>query len=632
MPLSMFIYYCDIVQIGVFKMKSICCLSLMFIINCHLFASEIEDSPPGLRSEITLMLDSATYYMNNSRYDAAQAVISRLFTSGEYSLTDRELYFVHCYESEIMYYNALFDLGLNSALRAREIAIKLENDTLIGSVENLCGLFFLNLNQLETAKERFVVSVKLLSPSLDKDYLSYQYHALTNLAECFLKMNQADSAIYYSRLAQPEALKKNRNRGLAIIDWNIAEALLLKNKPDEALDMLRSGLTYLKNSNHIDVIELTYSTMLKAFSMKNEKDSIQQYHDLGLKLIDNELITDYARLEFLRIASSICLDHRLNERAGLMLRQLLSLQQSTFAKQQSQQLLILQEFFKKNENLLIAKQGAQLKEQELINQQYVIIIGSILFLALLLISLVGYTTFRQKQKLTALKHKQEILDQEKNNELQVLKRRMEAVFEERNRIAADLHDDIGASLSSIRIYSGAALQLQERKPEEISGLLYKINTGSTNMMESMSDIIWSINPKNDHGHNLILRMRSHAAEFLDAASIIWRLEADNLVANAVLNQDFRRIVYLIFKETLTNIVKHAQAKMVHITLRNSNGIFYMYIVDDGNGFNTQQVVFGNGIKNLRQRASQLDGEIHWESSPDNGTKVEFYCSIARFSE
>lgn len=613
-------------------MKSIFCVVFLLLLNCKLFATEVEDSPPGLRPEITLMLDSATYYMNSSRYDAAQAVLSKLFTSGEYSLSNTELYFVHCYESEIMYYNALFDLGLNSALRAREIAIQLQNDTLIGSVENLCGLFFLNLNQLQTAKVHFLASVKLLSPSLDKDYLSYQYHALTNLGECFLKLNQPDSAIYYSQLAQPEALQKNRIRGLAIIEWNMAEALLLKNQPDQALEKLRSGLNHLKNSKHIDVIQLSYCTMLKAFSMKNEKDSIQHYLDLGLKLVDNELSTDYARLEFLRIASSICLDNNLNERAGLLLAQLSKLQQSTFAKQQNQQLLILQEFFKKNENLLIAEQEAKLKEQELMNQRYVIIFGSVLFVALLLITLVGYTTFKQKQKLTALKHKQEILDQEKNNELQLLKRRMEAVFEERNRIAADLHDDIGASLSSIRIYSGAALQLQERKPEEVSGLLHKINTGSTNMMESMSDIIWSINPKNDHGHNLILRMRSHAAEFLDAAAVKWRLEADELIANAVLPQDFRRIVYLIYKEALTNVVKHAVAENVFITLRLSDGIFYLNIMDDGKGFDTEQVAFGNGIRNLRQRASVLNGEILWESSRDKGTKVEFYCAIARFSE
>jgi signal transduction histidine kinase len=596
------------------------------------YSADNTQIPPGLRQDVVDIMNEATIYMNASDYEKAQAILGTVFTTPKFSLNDYELYYIHCYESEILYYNALFDLGLNSALRARELAVTLQNDTLIGSADNLCGLFYMNLNRPDEARPYFFEAKNKIPTGHNREYLSYQYHALSNLAECFLKLEIPDSAIYYSELARTEPQQLNRIRGIAIIEWNLGEAFLLKNETETALSYLRSGLKIIANSPHVDVNQMLVGTMMKVFSARSQTDSLLTYLQMGLQLNENELNTDYSRLEFLKNSASLCLKNQLNTEANMLLQRWAEQQQKAFSGQQGQQLLILQQFFENNQNLLIANQKAELNQKELSNQRYVIIIGSILLVALLIISYIGYQILKQKQKLTELRHQQEIGDKEKQMELDSLKKRMESLFEERNRIAADLHDDIGAALSSIRIYSGAALQLQIQRPDEVERLLTKINGNSSEMMEAMSDIIWAISSKNDHGENLILRMRTHASDFLEPTGIQWKLEAEKGLYDLRIKQEIRRTIYLIFKEALHNCVKHACATHISIKLSQRGQLFVMEISDNGKGFDLSQIKEGNGIRNLNNRAEGVNGKIEWKVLPNEGTTILFSCDITRFSD
>ena len=104
--------------------------------------------------------------------------------------------------------------------------------------------------------------------------------------------------------------------------------------------------------------------------------------------------------------------------------------------------------------------------------------------------------------------------------------RMRARQELRNRIAGDLHDDIGSSLSGINIYSRMALRRLEESPGDSAGLLSKISDRSEKMMEALSDIVWSINSHNDHLENVLARMKEYAAEMLEPQLIRYAMEVD----------------------------------------------------------------------------------------------------------
>src|SRR5262249_26106972 len=137
----------------------------------------------------------------------------------------------------------------------------------------------------------------------------------------------------------------------------------------------------------------------------------------------------------------------------------------------------------------------------------------------------------------------------------------------RARIAADLHDDIGASLSHIAVVSEVAkLQLPE-EDSPLSKNLSVIARISGEAVDSMSDIVWAINPKRDHLSDLIQRMRGFASEVLGASQIAFHFRAPELESDLELGANVRREVFLIFKESVNNIVKHAACTQVEIEFR-----------------------------------------------------------------
>ena len=125
----------------------------------------------------------------------------------------------------------------------------------------------------------------------------------------------------------------------------------------------------------------------------------------------------------------------------------------------------------------------------------------------------------------------------------------------RNKIASDLHDDVGSTLSSISIFS----QMAQQQSKEVNPLLDTIGESSRKMLDAMADIVWTINPENDQFEKIILRMRSFAYELLGAKNIDFEFNADEEVAKMKLSMEVRKNLYLIFKEATNNMVKYAAA-------------------------------------------------------------------------
>ena len=130
----------------------------------------------------------------------------------------------------------------------------------------------------------------------------------------------------------------------------------------------------------------------------------------------------------------------------------------------------------------------------------------------------------------------------------------------RNNIASDLHDDIGSTLNSISIYSEVAKQ---QAGKEIPALDL-IGVNSRKIIESMSDIVWTINPENDSFEKIIVRMRSFAYQLLKAKKVEYTFEVDEKLNSIALPMQVRKNFYLVFKEAITNVVKYSEASRVSI--------------------------------------------------------------------
>lgn len=163
---------------------------------------------------------------------------------------------------------------------------------------------------------------------------------------------------------------------------------------------------------------------------------------------------------------------------------------------------------------------------------------------------------------------------------------------------------------------------------EVKKILDKIYTASANTMDSMSDIVWYVNPQNDAIENAVVRMREYALPLLEAKNINVRFNVDEQVAVIKLNMQQRQHFYLIFKEAVNNILKYAGAKNVAVNIIQSFNQISMIIKDDGKGFDSKTIRYGNGIHNMTHRAKQLHGAISVESTPGNGTCINLKFKIA----
>jgi ligand-binding sensor domain-containing protein/two-component sensor histidine kinase len=191
----------------------------------------------------------------------------------------------------------------------------------------------------------------------------------------------------------------------------------------------------------------------------------------------------------------------------------------------------------------------------------------------------------------------------------------------RNRIATDLHDDLGSTLTNISILSELSKKNMQNE-EQTKKFLSRISEEVYFSNQALDDIVWSINTSNDTLDQTVARMRRYAAEVFDGANISYSLQLDEKFEQYKLSMDQRRDCFLLFKEAINNIYKHAQANNVSIKVRVERNHLYMEIKDDGKGFDAALVTNRNGIKNMHSRIKKWKGSIEINSEPGKGSSTE----------
>jgi len=194
----------------------------------------------------------------------------------------------------------------------------------------------------------------------------------------------------------------------------------------------------------------------------------------------------------------------------------------------------------------------------------------------------------------------------------------------RTRIATDLHDDIGSSLSQIALLSEVA-----RRENGKGEALVRIGAVSRDLVDSMSDVVWAIDPRWDAAGDLVSRMKRFAGDLLPARGIEFRFEAQCPDANLKLDADTRRNVFLIFKESLHNVVKHSSAHSVDITLALDSNSVVLEVEDDGRGFHPDPEGTGHGLRSMRSRASELGGILDIGPGGRGGTRLLLRAALRR---
>jgi signal transduction histidine kinase len=186
--------------------------------------------------------------------------------------------------------------------------------------------------------------------------------------------------------------------------------------------------------------------------------------------------------------------------------------------------------------------------------------------------------------------------------------------EERQRISADMHDELGAGMTAIRLMSEIARnKMKESTPVEIE----RISDSADEVLNKMNAIIWSMNSGNDTLDNLVSYIRSYAIEYFESTPVDCRVTTPPEINPTELTGDKRRNIFLCVKETLNNALKHSQATQIHINFE-INYDLIITISDNGVGIDMQKLrQFGNGLKNIARRMESIGGTFKIENK--NGT-------------
>lgn len=581
---------------------------------------------PGERS-ITLSYLSMKYLENDK--DSARAIANRALEMANRSQSPEALASAWNTKGWIIFKDGEYDKALNLISKAAHYyRTQKSYDQLYKCHYNMATIY-LEMGKSDKALENLVTALDILEKQHDPAALTLTLKAIGNLyrdekkyaeAKNYLEranktapddasrievktalgnlalvQHDADKAMKYYEAALILAQKTNDTYSTAIVEENIGRVFVLKKDFDAVEVHYLRSLNLMKGLGHqVDVINGMLN-MGQVYVWKEDFARATKAYEDALSLA-SKIGNQRLKLSAIRMLMTVNLGFPQGTWENVVnyqqwyyeLRDTLNLQEQT---------LRLDELRTKFESDQKDKEIKLLNKDKLVQEQKTKLNRSLaISLALAIVAIlvsVAFVVNRNKLK-------------QRNKELEL-----------RNRIAADLHDDVGSSLSSIRLLG----EMVRQQPEASPALLEKMGENIRETLESMGDIVWMIKPEADKDSRaLARRMEKFAADITASSGIrcVFRSENPEAFALSMLQ---KRNVYLIFKEALNNAIKYAEASEINVSLRFTGKRLLLEVTDDGKGFDTQSVRAGNGLDNMAQRAADIGASYELTSVSGKGTTV-----------
>jgi signal transduction histidine kinase len=208
-----------------------------------------------------------------------------------------------------------------------------------------------------------------------------------------------------------------------------------------------------------------------------------------------------------------------------------------------------------------------------------------------------------------------------------------AIERERGRIAKDIHDDLGSSLTRIMMLGERAEEDLEDK-RDVDGHIGKIVTTARHTVRALDEIVWAVNPDNDTLDGLVQYISHYADEFFENSQVSCLLDIPTNLPEVTLTAEFRHDLFLVVKESFNNVLKHSNATRVHLQASATGGAIEIAVEDNGSGFdfNTpRDGRKGNGLSNMRKRANAIGAEFSVISSPGKGATIKIKAPLGTSS-
>jgi signal transduction histidine kinase len=398
---------------------------------------------------------------------------------------------------------------------------------------------------------------------LRRNYTAGEEGAYSKIADAFLARNNgmfmqtdADSALQYYRRAYSLALKTGRTSEQAWEKLGIGRALFLKRKYDEADRYLNESLMVFIKERLFDGAYEVTLEINKLYKEKGEFKKAAGY--LLLSVVYKDSLDAVNRKEIMA---------------------------NMFARYEAE---------KKDKTIQLLNAQKALAAKELSGKRVVEFFSFCLIALIIVLGIVLWKQGRIKQQL---------------KEIRI-----------RNQVAADLHDEIGSSLSSILLLSNMATKGNGKNERKFN--LDKIGFTAREVIGKVSDIVWIMNPRNDSGASIKERIDKLVLEIRDMSSLQVDVNISKRLEELVIHMELRRNIFLICKEALHNIVKHADATIVSLSIYIGNKQIVLEIKDNGRGFDPDSHRTGNGLRSMEHRVMASGGEFRVVTAPGRGSCIQ----------
>ncbi len=559
--------------------------------------------------------------MDAGSFEDAQNILITAVNSSNRTYTRFDLYYFHSHLAEIMYYTALNEQGIQNAREAMHIARELNDDTLLGNASNLLGLIHLNSDRFDSAQTYFNQALKNIPQQLNNPKLSRYDQVLGNLSETYLKLGNSAKAIEFAQKAQVFSKKQNKQRAIILNNWTLAEAYLIDGIYDSCEFYINQGLTNPALNSYPDARLFLLSTAVKLNTTKKANPQFIAYLNAGIELCDSLKNHDYAITEFLQRVVSALLTVGEYEKAASLQKRLNTIEYRIEKSREELHMRLLNAYYQKEGELAKQRSDAENRKNEIQFNRIILISLSSIVLLLILFIVYFRRWMNQRRKTEQLQFKREKERIQQEQKLTLVHDRFTTIEAERNRIARELHDDIGSSLSSISIFAALALTELSKDTEKAHALIERVKQKNQEVSDTISDLIWAIYSKNDTMGSLITRVRNFGFDVLTAKGIEVKIEDDFRLKDASLNIELKKNLLLFFKEALNNIAKYSEARQVIVVIEFDEHMVHIRIMDNGKGFDPKLVKTGNGLAGFQARAGAIGGTFKLESSIGKGTRL-----------
>ena len=539
---------------------------------------------------------TAEYYLDTDDIGTSQKWLNIAKDYLNPEAADSTACLVHSLQSELFYYNGLFQFGKNESLKEILIAKKNKDNLLIADGYFFLGIHQIELKQYKDAQKSLWKSSKVYPkgevPKRMRAIIQNE-HIYNNLAQVKIKLNELDSAFFYNKKAYDFALKAKSRRGIPNAEQTFGEIYLMKKKLDSAAYYFERSIVSATKSEYYDIVLLNYGFLLQSHS--NNAMLREEYYQKGLQLINLRMVNSAFQKYF--FAKALDAIRTVDSQKTIYCQdQIIDID----SRAQIDGNLYLQNFtdqYVKNEKKVLSLEVLKLKKQK-----DIVLFQLIIAILLLILLVFVMLHIRRKSKINS------------------------TLLKQKNDISKDLHDDIGSGISSILIHSDL-LQKNGDVDAKQKVLLLKINDTAREVSQRINTFVWSLNTEHNTLRDFKEYVQFYGENLFEGTSIELRfIEQTESDKPLLIDGKTRKSLFFSFKEIFNNALKHSKASKITVKIvALDKKDLLIEVKDNGVGIQSD-IFFGNGLKNLQKRVEEMNGTIQIETQDGLYTRIQIPLS------